>query len=116
MTECTGQIESVDIWLLLYIVHDVSVSVPGIHQAKVGDGCRNPVQGEDIIVFELLHQHYFLAKPLYHLSDKRQKASLRGIAWHTYTLGSLYVGIIMRHSENLERHHLIIIPAPPDFG
>ena len=80
LLEGTDQIESIGTWLVLQIVHDVSVLIPGKHQAKVGDGRRDPVEREDVVVLELFHQHHFLAKPLQHLSGQR-----RGNPWGSHS-------------------------------
>jgi len=62
----TSQIKSIDVWLLLQIAHDVSVFVPGIHQAKGGDGRRHPIWSNQVLMFKL-HHHivpYFAVHPL----------------------------------------------------
>ena len=71
LPKCTGQIELVGIRIILQIVHDVSLTVPGEYQAKVGDCRRYPEERNDVIVFELLHQHHFFAKPLQHLLERQ---------------------------------------------
>ena len=71
----TDQIESIGFWVLLQVLHDVSIFVPGEYQAEVGDSRRYPVERKDIAVLKLLHQHYFLAESLRHLSEWRTTLS-----------------------------------------
>lgn len=78
LSECTSQLEFIDIRILLQILHDVPVSVPGKYQAKVGDCSRYPVKRENVVVFELFHQHHFLAKPLPRLSKCNHPALPHG--------------------------------------
>ena len=115
MLECTDQIEPIGIRHLLQVLHDVSIFVPGEYQAEVGDSRRYPVERKDIAVLKLLHQHYFLAEPLCHLSERRTTLS-RERTRHTYTFCSPHMGITSRHPENLERDHLILVHTLPNFG
>ena len=50
----TGQVVSIHIWIPLQIIHDVSVFVPGENHVKFGVIGKYSVEGENIIVFELL--------------------------------------------------------------
>ena len=86
MPKCTGQIESIDTWLLFQVVHDVSVFVPRKHQAKVGDGGRYLVERENIAVLKLFHQHHFLVEPLSPLSEQRRIVLPTGGSRDTLTL------------------------------
>ena len=70
MLEHTDQSESVDIRLLLQILHDGSISVPGKHQAEVCDGRGYPVERDNVVVLDLLHQRHLLPKPLFHTSGR----------------------------------------------
>lgn len=70
MPEHTDQLELIDFWIHLQIVHDVPVLVPGKHEAEVGDRSRYPIERENILVFELFHHRHFLTKPLPHLSEQ----------------------------------------------
>ena len=50
----TGQVVLIRIWILLQIIHDVSVLVPGENLGKSGDPRKHSEKGNNIIVFELL--------------------------------------------------------------
>ena len=50
----TGQVVLIHIWILLQIIHDVSVFVPGENLGKPGDLRKYSEKGSNIIVFELL--------------------------------------------------------------
>lgn len=67
--ERTDWIETIDVWSLLQIVPDVSILVPGKHQAEVRDRPRYPIEWDNVVVLELHHRYYFFVKPLYHLSE-----------------------------------------------
>jgi len=51
------------------MVHDIPVVIPGKYQAKVVGDRRYPIEGENIVVLDLLHQHHFLIKSLSYLSE-----------------------------------------------
>ena len=49
----TGQAVSIHVWMLLQIIHDVSVFVPGENHVEVGAILKYSVEGGDMIVFIL---------------------------------------------------------------
>ena len=54
LAHCTGQVVLIHIWILLQIIHDVSVLVPGENLGESGDLRKYSEKGKDIIVLELL--------------------------------------------------------------
>ena len=79
LTRYTGQIVCIHtVSIPLQISHNVPVFVPGEHQAKVGDICQYSVKRENVVVFELLDQNYFLAESLRHLLAQRRKKCVWG--------------------------------------
>ena len=50
----TGQVVLIRVWILLQIIHDVSVLVPGENLGESGDLRKYSEKGKNIIVFELL--------------------------------------------------------------
>ena len=58
--EYTSQIKSIDFWVLLQIVHDVSILVPGVYQAEGGNGRRHPIVGNGGIMLIQLQDDYFV--------------------------------------------------------
>ena len=77
MLEYTGQLESVRIWLLLHIVHNVSVLVPGRYQAKFRDDRGYPVERDNVTVLKVLHHHCFRAKLLFIRQNDDKLSSTR---------------------------------------
>ena len=71
-----NQVKSIGIWLLLQILHDVAVFVPGKHHAKVRESRRYSVEREYVVVIDLLHQHHFFAKTLHHVLDAGTKTGV----------------------------------------
>ena len=116
LPECTGQSESIDIRLLPPVFHDVPILVPRKYQAKVGDGCRHPVERENIVVFEMFHEYHSFTKPLRHDVSTMMRSPRRGTVRHPYTFGPLFMRMTSGHHENLERDHLAIVPPLPNFG
>ena len=114
--ERTGQLELIEIWILLQIPHDVSGFVPGKYQAKVGDRCRYPVKRNNVLVFELLHQHHFFAKPLRDLSERRVAGNPSEDARSTYTFGFVHGRIVSRYPNNFGGYHFTLVPALPNCG
>jgi len=101
-------------WLLLQIIHDVSVFVPGRYKAEVSDSCRHPIERENIIVLEPFHHRHCRGKLLRH-SSGQWRTTLWGIARRAYRSECQCVRILIRHLEDPERDFLAFIPTLPDF-
>ena len=116
LPECTGQVESIGGWVLLQMVHDISIFIPGRYHAKVIGDRRYPIEGENIVVLDLLHQYHFLVKSLFYLSEQRRATLTRGFARHAYDFDCSQIRAASRRPENRERHHLIVVPTLPNFS
>ena len=98
------------------MVHEVPIFIPGKHQAKVGDGHRHPIERENIVVSNLLHQYYFFAISLPWPLDHRRILPLRSGARVTYAFRPLHAVVVSSHPKDFKRHLLVLVIPFPDFG